>query len=169
MHNIRKAIIPAAGLGTRMLPLTKVVPKELLPLATKPIIQHIVEEISEAGFEEVILVTNPNKFPLAKHFSRDIEIERKVLKIQLTLFERFRSAFNMKIKISNAIQHKALGLGHAILCSKKFIKNEPFAVVLPDMVIDSNKKNSNLALMKKNLKLVKFIFVIRRCKKIGGK
>ena len=68
MHNIRKAIIPAAGLGTRMLPLTKVVPKELLPLATKPIIQHIVEEISEAGFEEVILVTNPNKFPLANIF-----------------------------------------------------------------------------------------------------
>ena len=150
MHNIRKAIIPAAGLGTRMLPLTKVVPKELLPLATKPIIQHIVEEISKAGFEEVILVTNPNKFPLAKHFSRDIEIERKVLKNSTNSFLKdLGQLSNMKIKISNAIQHKALGLGHAILCSKKFIKNEPFAVVLPDMVIDSNKKNSNLALMKK--------------------
>ena len=151
MHYIRKAIIPAAGLGTRMLPLTKVVPKELLPLATKPIIQHIVEEISDAGFEEVILVTNPNKFPLAKHFSRDIEIERKFSKKNSTnsFSKELGHLLNIKIKILNVTQHKALGLGHAILCSKKLIKNEPFAVVLPDMVINSNKKNSNLALMKK--------------------
>tara|TARA_S200000501_G_scaffold358719_1_gene383760 strand:- start:1982 stop:2818 length:837 start_codon:yes stop_codon:yes gene_type:complete len=134
---LRKVIIPAAGLGKRMYPAAKVIPKEMLPIAGKPAIQHVLEEIIEAGFEEIILITNPNKSSIKEH-----------LNFILSSSTRSKSASN--ISITSVKQGKPKGLGHAILQAEKIIKKEPFAVVLPDMLLQNSNKKNNLALMKKN-------------------
>jgi UTP--glucose-1-phosphate uridylyltransferase len=135
---IRKAIIPAAGLGTRFLPATKAQPKEMLPIVDKPSIQYIIEEAVASGIEDVIIVTGKNKRAIEDHFDRSPELESLLEKQnKLDLLDEI-------VKISNLIdihyirQKQALGLGHAIHCARKFIGNEPFAVLLGDDIVESD-------------------------------
>lgn len=134
---IKKAIIPAAGLGTRFLPATKAQPKEMLPIVTKPTIQYIVEEAIESGIEDIIIVTGRNKRAIEDHFDRSIELEMSLQERNeenlLTMIERVSSLVDI-----HYIRQKApLGLGHAIYCARKFIGNDPFAVLLGDDIIDA--------------------------------
>ena len=145
MNTLRKVVIPAAGLGIRMQPATKVISKEMLPLAGKPIIQHILDEIYYAGFEEIIFVSHSKK-PILIDYLNLSKISKE--RLQVGHYEEIEKL--SKLKISYVKQAGAKGLGHAILCAKKILINEPFAVVLPDMVIDSNLKNNNLLKMKRN-------------------
>ena len=129
---IRKAVIPAAGWGTRFLPATKAIPKELLPLADKPVIQHTVEEAVASGIEQVIIVTSPGKGALEAHFSPAPELEAALEhKGDADLLERVARTSRLA-DIRYVIQEKPLGLGHAILVSKDIVGDEPFAVFLPD-------------------------------------
>ena len=142
-NNLKKVIVPIAGLGTRMLPATKAIPKEMLPIVTKPIIQYIVEEIIEAGFKEIIFVTHSSKASVENHFDKSFELETVLEKrVKRRLLKEIKSISNLKISIQTIRQGHALGLGHAILCARPIIQNEPFAVALPDMLIkNSNKDN----------------------------
>lgn len=134
---IRKAVIPAAGLGTRFLPATKAQPKEMLPIVDKPTIQYIIEEAVESGIEDVIIVTGRNKRAIEDHFDRSIELELFLEKNKKTeLLELIRDIGSM-VDIYYVRQKEALGLGHAIYSARRFIGNEPFAVLLGDDVIDA--------------------------------
>ena len=151
MKKIRKVIIPVAGLGTRMLPATKAIPKEMLPLAGKPIIQHIVEEIKEAGFEEIILVTHSSKYSIENHFDTSFELEATLDKrIKRLLLKEIKNISKIGVSIQSVRQGEAKGLGHAILAAKKIIGSDSFAVVLPDMLLQNSNPKNNLALMKSN-------------------
>jgi UTP-glucose-1-phosphate uridylyltransferase len=131
MH-IRKAVLPVAGLGTRILPATKVVPKELLPLVDKPTLQYIVEEAVEAGIEEIIFVTSRTKHAIEDHFDQFFELEqileRKGKKKELAAVRRPQEL----AKFIAVRQAEPLGLGHAILCAREAVGDEPFAVLLGD-------------------------------------
>lgn len=137
MTRIRKAVIPVAGLGTRFLPATKAVPKELLPIVDIPAIQVVIEECIRAGIEEVILITGRGKGAIMDHFDHSYELEdilRRRKKDEL--IEQIDRISNMVRAI--AIRQKApMGLGHAVLCAKSAVGNEPFAVLLPDDIIDA--------------------------------
>ena len=157
MHNIKKltkAIIPVAGLGTRMLPATKAIPKELLPIYDRPIIEHVVQEAISAGISEIIFITRSGKESIENHFDMNYELEHRLdKKGNQSILESVKNIIPKEIKISSIRQHNALGLGHAILCAKHLINNEPFAVLLPDvMVIEdiSHAKNYSLSTMKKS-------------------
>jgi len=134
--NIRKAIIPAAGLGTRFLPATKAQPKEMLPIVDKPAIQYIIEEAIQSGIEEILIITGRNKRAIEDHFDRSIELEL-MLKEQGKdeLLGQMQEV--SKVKIHYIRQKTAKGLGHAVLCAKQFIGNEAFAVLLGDDIIDA--------------------------------
>lgn len=153
MNTITKVIIPIAGLGTRMLPATKLIPKEMLTIASVPIIQYVVKEAIDAGFTEIIFVSRSAKNLVKDYFQINSKQER-ILKKKLTnnQFNELREISRPKAKIFNVRQNEAKGLGHAVLCAKSLISDESFAVMLPDMVLDSNYKKTNLALMKKNFK-----------------
>jgi UTP--glucose-1-phosphate uridylyltransferase len=136
MQKIRKAIIPAAGLGTRFLPATKAQPKEMLPIVDKPAIQFIVEEAIAAGIEEILIITGRNKRSIEDHFDRSVELE-----LQLKSQGKYEM-LGMVEEISNITIHfirqkEAKGLGHAVLCAKQFVGNEPFAVMLGDDIVDA--------------------------------
>lgn len=136
MQKIRKAIIPAAGLGTRFLPATKAQPKEMLPIVDKPAIQFIIEEAIESGIEEILVITGRNKRSIEDHFDRSIELEMQ-LKSQgkydmLKMIEKISD-----IQVHFIRQKEAKGLGHAVLCAKQFVGNEPFAVLLGDDLVDA--------------------------------
>lgn len=136
MQRIRKAIIPAAGLGTRFLPATKAQPKEMLPIVDKPAIQFIIEEAVAAGIEEILVITGRNKRSIEDHFDRSIELEMQ-LKSQgkyelLGLIEEIS-----QITLHFIRQKEAKGLGHAVLCAKQFVGDEPFAVMLGDDIVDA--------------------------------
>jgi len=137
MQKIRKAIIPAAGLGTRFLPATKAQPKEMLPIVDKPTIQYVVEEAVASGIEDIIIVTGRNKRAIEDHFDRSVELE---VFLQDTnkpdLLDLVQDIANM-VDIHYVRQKEAKGLGHAIYCARKFIGNEPFAVLLGDDIIYS--------------------------------
>jgi UTP--glucose-1-phosphate uridylyltransferase len=134
---IRKAVIPAAGLGTRFLPATKAQPKEMLPIVDKPTIQYIIEEAIESGIEDIIIITGRNKRAIEDHFDKSIELELLLRKNNKNeLFEMVERISNM-VDIHYVRQKEPLGLGHAVLCAKKFIGQEPFAVLLGDDIIDS--------------------------------
>lgn len=137
-QQIRKVVFPAAGLGTRFLPATKVVPKEMLALVDKPIIQYGVEEALASGIEHIIIVTGRGKSAMEDHFDftpeLDATLERRGKKELLALS---RSVANMA-RISFIRQKEPLGLGHAVLCAKGLVGDEPFGVILPDDVIDAN-------------------------------
>lgn len=137
-QQVRKVVFPAAGLGTRFLPATKVVPKEMLALVDKPIIQYGVEEALASGIDHIIIVTGRGKSAMEDHFDftpeLDATLERREKKELLALS---RSVANMA-RISFVRQKEPLGLGHAVLCAKDLVGDEPFAVVLPDDVIDAN-------------------------------
>ena len=151
MKKINKIIIPVAGLGTRMLPATKIIPKEMLPLDGKPIIQYIVMEAIKAGFSEIILVSSKDRIPLESHFEISPKLENVLKKtFRKSLLKEIKELSRLNVKILNVRQNVAKGLGHAILCAKSLISNEPFAVMLPDMVLDFNSKKNNLAIMKNN-------------------
>lgn len=136
---IRKAIIPAAGLGTRFLPATKAQPKEMLPIVDKPTIQYIVEEAINSGIEDIIIVTGRNKRAIEDHFDRSIELEYALKDSgKDDLLDLVQDISNM-VDIHYIRQKTPKGLGHAIWCARSFIGNEPFAVLLGDDVIYSKK------------------------------
>lgn len=137
MKKVRKAVFPAAGLGTRFLPATKAIPKEMLSLVDKPIIQYGVEEALAAGCDEIIIVTGRGKTPMEDHFDTSFELEAMLERRGKTeLLEMIRRVSHMA-KITYVRQKEALGLGHAVLTAKKLVGDEPFAVLLPDDVIDA--------------------------------
>ncbi len=134
---VRKAVFPAAGLGTRFLPATKASPKEMLPLVDKPIIQYGVEEALHSGIQNMIIVTGRGKTAIEDHFDVSFELEHALeTKGKKDLLSSVRAISDM-IDVSYVRQKEALGLGHAVLRSKELVGNEPFAVVLADDVIDS--------------------------------
>jgi UTP--glucose-1-phosphate uridylyltransferase len=139
MKKVRKAIIPAAGLGTRFLPATKAMPKEMLPIVDKPTIQYIVEEAIESGIEDIIIVTGKGKRAIEDHFDHAFELEQN-------LFEKGKFDLLEKVKQSSKLadihyirQKEPKGLGHAVNCAKKFIGDEPFAVLLGDDIVQAEK------------------------------
>jgi UTP--glucose-1-phosphate uridylyltransferase len=134
---VRKAVIPAAGFGTRFLPATKAVPKELLPIVDKPTIQYIMEEVVAAGIEEVILITGREKGSIEDHFDTSGELENHLKKKKKDDLLRIIQHISEMVTLVSVRQKEPLGLGHAILCAKRTVGNEPFAVLLGDDLIDS--------------------------------
>ncbi|CAI6036635.1 UTP--glucose-1-phosphate uridylyltransferase GalU [Cohnella sp. JJ-181] len=136
MNKVRKAIIPAAGLGTRFLPATKAMPKEMLPIIDKPTIQYIVEEAVESGIEDIIIVTGKGKRAIEDHFDHAFELETTLAeKGKLKLLEEVRRS--SKVEIHYIRQKEPKGLGHAVWCARRFIGDEPFAVLLGDDIVRS--------------------------------
>jgi len=138
MPRIRKAIFPVAGLGTRFLPATKAMPKEMLPVVDRPLIQHVVDEAREAGIEHLIFVTGRNKGVIEDHFDRQFELE-------VTLWERGKKAELAELSddlpaagsVSFTRQQSPLGLGHAVWCAREWVGHEPFALLLPDVLVQN--------------------------------
>jgi UTP--glucose-1-phosphate uridylyltransferase len=134
---VRKAVFPAAGLGTRFLPATKSIPKEMLPLVDKPLIQYGVEEALAAGIDEIIIITSRGKSAIEDHFDISFELEQNLESRGKTqLLELTRSVSNM-VQVAYVRQKQALGLGHAVLQARDLVGDEPFAVILPDDIIDA--------------------------------
>lgn len=135
---VRKAVIPAAGLGTRFLPATKAQPKEMLPIVDKPTIQYIIEEAVASGIEEILIITGRNKRAIEDHFDKSIELEMELkAKHKDELFKVVDDISNLA-QIYYIRQKEPKGLGHAINCAKTFVGNEPFAVMLGDDVVDND-------------------------------
>jgi len=147
-NKVRKAVFPVAGLGTRFLPATKAIPKEMLTVGEQPLIQHAVEEARAAGIEEFIFVTSPSKEALIQHFKKQDALEE-------TLEKRGKTDILNKVRASNlaegqlkiCYQNEPFGLGHAVWCAKDLVGNEPFAVLLPDVVVHTPNGKSCLAQM----------------------
>ncbi|SFB30035.1 UTP--glucose-1-phosphate uridylyltransferase [Cohnella sp. OV330] len=139
MAKVKKAIIPAAGLGTRFLPATKAMPKEMLPVVDKPTIQYIVEEAIESGIEDIIIVTGKGKRAIEDHFDNSFELEQILLeKKKYDLLDEVQKSSKL-VDIHYIRQKEPNGLGHAIWCARKFIGQEPFAVLLGDDIISAEK------------------------------
>src|SRR5687768_10102120 len=135
-QRIRKAVFPVAGLGTRFLPATKTVPKEMLPIIDKPLIQYAVDEAIEAGCDTLIFVTNRYKHSVADYFDKAYELEQKLERAgKLEQLELVRNVLPPHVRAVFVTQAEALGLGHAVLCAKPIVGDEPFAVLLPDDLI----------------------------------
>ena len=151
-----KAIIPVAGLGTRMLPATKAIPKEMLTLVDKPLIKYVVNECVAAGIKEIVLVTHSSKNAIENHFDTSFELETMLEKrVKRRLLEEVRSICPKDVTIMHVRQGNAKGLGHAVLCGRPVVGNEPFAVVLPDVLLadfSANQKKENLSAMIKRFK-----------------
>lgn len=149
MSQVKKAVIPVAGLGTRMLPATKAIPKEMLPVVDKPLIQYVVNECVQAGLKEIILVTHASKNSIENHFDTSFELEATLEKrVKRQLLEAVQQICPKDVTIMHVRQGVASGLGHAILCALPLVGDSPFAVVLPDVIIDdvtSNPRKDNLA------------------------
>src|SRR5699024_9731198 len=136
MTTVKKAIIPAAGLGTRFLPVTKAMPKEMLPIVDKPTIQYIVEEAVDSGIEDIIIVTGKHKRAIEDHFDNNFELEDNLMKKEkFDLLEKVNQTSNVDIHYIR--QKEQLGLGHAVWCARKFIGDDPFAVLLGDDIVES--------------------------------
>ncbi|MFC4386572.1 UTP--glucose-1-phosphate uridylyltransferase GalU [Gracilibacillus marinus] len=136
MKQVRKAIIPAAGLGTRFLPATKAMPKEMLPIVDKPTIQYIIEEAIASGIEDIIIVTGKGKRAIEDHFDNNFELEDNLLKKgKYDLLEKAKQP--AQVDIHYIRQKEPLGLGHAVWCARKFIGDEPFAVLLGDDIVQA--------------------------------
>ncbi|RLQ07030.1 UTP--glucose-1-phosphate uridylyltransferase GalU [Geobacillus sp. FSL K6-0789] len=136
MKKVRKAIIPAAGLGTRFLPATKAMPKEMLPIVDKPTIQYIVEEAVASGIEDIIIVTGKGKRAIEDHFDNAFELEQNLIqKGKYDLLEKVREP--SKVDIHYIRQKEPKGLGHAVWCARNFIGDEPFAVLLGDDIVQA--------------------------------
>jgi len=140
MKKIRKAVIPAAGLGTRFLPVTKSVPKEMLPIVDKPTIQYIIEEIVASGIEEILIINGRNKEMIINHFDKVPELEALLRASGKTDALEEVQAITDMARIFSVRQKEAKGLGHAVLCAKEFVGNEPFAVVLGDDIVYNDGK-----------------------------
>ena len=148
---IKRAVIPVAGLGSRMLPATKAIPKELLPVYDRPIIEHVVKEAIAAGITEIILVTRCGKEAIENHFDANYELEHRLEKKgKEIILGKIKNILPEGIKVSSVRQKDALGLGHAVLCAKHLLNNEPFAVLLPDVLVldeELRAKNYSFATM----------------------
>ena len=139
---ITKAVIPVAGLGTRMLPATKSIPKEMLPIVDKPLIQYVVNEAVAAGVKDIILVTHSSKNAIENHFDRSFELESILEKrVKRQMLDEVKSICPPGVTIMHVRQGEAKGLGHAINCAKSLIGGKPFAVILPDVLIDQYQSN----------------------------
>src|SRR6202044_868070 len=136
-QKIRKAVFPAAGMGTRFLPATKAMPKEMLCLVDKPLIQYGIEEAVAAGCTEIIIVTGRGKSTMEDHFDRAPELEASLEKRGKTALMEIARSVTRLAKISYVRQPEALGLGHAVLMAKELVGDEPFAVLLPDDIVDA--------------------------------
>lgn len=151
MNKVKKAVIPVAGLGTRMLPATKAIPKEMLPIVDKPLIQYIVNECVNAGIKEIILVTHSSKNAIENHFDTSFELEATLeARVKRQLLDEVKAICPKDVTIMHVRQGQAKGLGHAVLCAKPLIGEEPFVVVLPDVILDeytADQKTENLAAM----------------------
>ena len=154
-----KAIIPVAGLGTRMLPATKAIPKEMLTLVDKPLIQYVVNECVAAGIKEIVLVTHSSKNAIENHFDTSFELETMLEKrVKRQLLEEVRSIVPKDVTIMHVRQGNAKGLGHAVLCGRPLVGDESFAVILPDVLLaefSANQKKENLAAMLKRFSQTK--------------
>nr|WP_010133611.1 UTP--glucose-1-phosphate uridylyltransferase GalU [Microbulbifer agarilyticus] len=154
MQQVKKAVIPVAGLGTRMLPATKAIPKEMLPIVDKPLIQYVVNEAVAAGIKEIVLVTHASKNAIANHFDTSFELEAQLEnRLKRQLLDEVRAIIPHDVTIISMRQAEAKGLGHAISCARPVVGDSPFAVLLPDVLIDqyaSDLTTSNLADMVKN-------------------
>jgi len=154
MSSIRKAVFPAAGLGTRFLPATKAQPKEMLPLVDKPVIQYVIEEAVASGIENIIIVTGRGKNAIEDHFDVSFELERTLAeRNQKDLLKQVRGISDL-IHVSYVRQKEPLGLGHAVLCARNLVGEEPFAVFLGDDIIASR-----VPAMRQMMK----VFARRRC------
>ncbi|RRS06687.1 UTP--glucose-1-phosphate uridylyltransferase [Pseudoalteromonas sp. J010] len=146
-----KAVIPVAGLGTRMLPATKAIPKEMLPIVDKPLIQYVVDEAAAAGIKEIVLVTHSSKNSIENHFDTSFELEATLeQRVKRQLLEEVQSICPKGITMIQVRQGEARGLGHAINCAAPVIGDEPFVVMLPDVLIDAataDLRQENLAQM----------------------
>lgn len=148
---VRKAVIPVAGLGTRMLPATKAIPKEMLPVVDKPLIQYVVNECIAAGIKEIVLVTHSSKNSIENHFDKSFELESMLEKrVKRQLLDEVQAICPKDVTIMHVRQGEAKGLGHAVLCALPLVGEAPFCVLLPDVLIDhydSNLSQDNLAEM----------------------
>ena len=154
-----KAIIPVAGLGTRMLPATKAIPKEMLTLVDKPLIQYVVNECVAAGIKEIVLVTHSSKNAIENHFDTSFELETMLEKrVKRQLLEEVRSIVPKDVTIMHVRQGNAKGLGHAVLCGRPLVGDESFAVILPEVLLaefSANQKKENLAALLKRFNQTK--------------
>jgi UTP--glucose-1-phosphate uridylyltransferase len=140
MKLVRKAVFPVAGLGTRFLPATKAMPKEMLPVVDRPLIQHVVDEAREAGIEHFIFVTGRNKGVIEDHFDRQFELEVTLLERQKqTALDVLRRELPNPGSTSFTRQQEPLGLGHAVWCARELIGHEPFALLLPDVLVQHER------------------------------
>src|SRR5690625_4994998 len=140
MKPVRKAVFPVAGLGTRFLPATKAMPKEMLPIVDKPLIQYAVDEAIAAGITELVFITGRNKRAIEDHFDRVPELELELeSKGKEELLNVLRDMLPSHVNCIYTRQSKPLGLGHAVLCAAPIVGNEPFAVILADDLLDSDK------------------------------
>ncbi|GAA0815303.1 UTP--glucose-1-phosphate uridylyltransferase GalU [Colwellia asteriadis] len=148
---ITKAVIPVAGLGTRMLPATKAIPKEMLPIVDKPLIQYIVDECVASGIKEIVLVTHSSKNAIENHFDKSFELETTLEKrVKRQLLDEIQAICPKDVTIMHIRQGEAKGLGHAVLKAYPIIGDNPFVVVLPDVILDdasSDLKTENLSAM----------------------
>ncbi|HEY0924889.1 UTP--glucose-1-phosphate uridylyltransferase GalU [Rheinheimera pacifica] len=148
---VLKAVIPVAGLGTRMLPATKAIPKEMLPVVDKPLIQYVVSECIAAGIKQIVLVTHSSKNSIENHFDKSFELESMLEKrVKRQLLDEVQAICPKDVTIMHVRQGEAKGLGHAVLCALPLVGDAPFAVVLPDVIIDgydSDLRRDNLAKM----------------------
>ncbi len=139
LHKIRKAVIPAAGLGTRMLPATKAIPKEMLPVFDKPLIHYAVQELFDAGIEAIMIVTGLGKHVIENHFAQDSALEQELTNNNKnTILQQLRKNLPQEGSIAFTRQSQRLGLGHAVWCARKWIGDEPFFVSTPDELLISN-------------------------------
>jgi len=140
MTPIRKAVFPVAGLGTRFLPATKAMPKEMLPVVDRPLIQHVVDEAREAGIEHFIFVTGRNKGVIEDHFDRQFELEMTLLERQKhEVLDYLARDLPMPGSTSFTRQQEPLGLGHAVWCARELVGREPFALLLPDVLVQHER------------------------------
>ncbi|MBV1960613.1 MAG: UTP--glucose-1-phosphate uridylyltransferase GalU [Immundisolibacteraceae bacterium] len=136
-YKVEKAVIPVAGLGTRMLPATKAIPKEMMPIVDKPLIQYVVNEAIAAGISEIVLVTHSSKNAIENHFDSSFELEARLeIRLKRHLLEEIRTIVPADVTIISVRQAEAKGLGHAIACAYPVVGNSPFAVLLPDVLVD---------------------------------
>lgn len=158
---IKKAVIPAAGLGTRMLPLTKTQPKEMLPLGRKPCIQYIVEELAHAGIKQILFITGQKKRAIENHFDKDMELERLLsMSGQKDILEELKFE-DMDVSFFYTRQHIQAGLGHAVYCARDFIGDDPFVIALGDSIIDSRENRVLLQRMMDQYKENSFVIGTR--------
>ncbi|WP_438767332.1 UTP--glucose-1-phosphate uridylyltransferase GalU [Kushneria sp. TE3] len=142
---IRKAVLPVAGFGTRCLPASKAIPKEMITIVDKPVIQYVVQEAVKAGIKEIVLVTHSSKSAIENHFDKHFELETQLeAKGKKELLNELRNIIPDDVSVISVRQPEALGLGHAILCARPVIgDNEPFAVLLPDVLVDDEGMTRN--------------------------